>query len=74
LRHPTAKIDLEKAREIRRLYKEGATQMELAARFGVAQSVISLTIRGNLHRDPDDVPGSCPMCGYTGTRGTPLAV
>ena len=39
------KLTFEQVREIRRLYREGAyKQCELAARFGVAQSMISLVV------------------------------
>lgn len=39
------------AEEMRRLYAEGETQVRIARRFGVSQSLVSNVVRGLLHAD-----------------------
>jgi len=44
--NPSAKLDYNKAVEIRRMCREGATQREAASAFGVAQATVSKVMRG----------------------------
>jgi len=51
-RNGRAKLTEQQASEIRRLYAEQRTrQVDLAARFGVSQSVVSLVLRREIWKD-----------------------
>ena len=45
-RHPKAKLNKQKVRHARRLYKKGATISELARRYGVSSAAMSFALRG----------------------------
>lgn len=47
-RRPSAKLSVEKVREIRRQARRYESQAGLAKRFGVSQSLISLVVRGKV--------------------------
>jgi hypothetical protein len=57
--HPWAVLTLEQVREIRRRYVRGVTrQIDLAAEYGVKQTVISDVVRGETYRENHTPAGS----------------
>jgi hypothetical protein len=50
-KHANAKMSPDTVREVRRLYAQGARQVDLAAMAGVSQVAISLVVRNETYKD-----------------------
>jgi hypothetical protein len=49
-KHANAKLTNAQAKQIRKLYSNGMTQVVLAKKFGVSQRVVSLVVRGESYK------------------------
>lgn len=69
------RLTANRVREIHRLYAEGASQAELAARFSVSRTTISQVIRGITWAAVKKEPSHerrCPRCGLDLTESIKL--